>query len=147
MTRIETIKGIIGVLWAMSVGLSAVICEYCSVFSELFYFFLLFFYIVQIAVIPYANNYLHKKIWYSATLLTLCVSNIFYCTFFAKGIVDALNNPTKLNDIFAAVVRGVLIAFYLIVFYKYILIFMIVFTIIIIVICIISYHKRKGSFH
>ena len=141
MTRIETIKGIIGVLWAMSVGLSAVICEYCSVFSELFCFFLLFFYIVQIAVIPYANNYLHKKIWYSATLLTLCVLNIFYCVFVAKGIVDALNNPLKSKDIFANVVKGVLIAFF-----EYILIFMIVFTIIIIVICIISYHKRKGSF-
>ena len=133
MTRIETIKGIIGILWAISVGLWELIGELNSAHSEFGGTLLLYLYIFQIAVVPYAHCFIHNEKWYSATLITLCVSNVFYCAFIAIAIIHSnlSNNPWHE---FATIVGIIL------------LIPMIVITIIIIVASNVSYKKRKGSF-
>ncbi|MCH5298210.1 MAG: hypothetical protein J1E96_00460 [Ruminococcus sp.] len=134
MTKNETIKGIIGIFLSMLVGLNILI-GFC--FNELIKFcsiFFVFLYIFQIAVVPYAHRFLHNKKWYTATLITLCVLNIFYCAIFAGIIVSikSSGNPWAELGVFVMII---------------ILIPMLVITSAIIIASIISYNKRKGSFN
>lgn len=135
MTKNETVKGIVGILFGVSVGLcwlplSGLLGEYWSML-------VVFIYIMQLAVVAYPHFYLHNKIWYAAVLITLCVSNILNCLAWEVQSVCALNESTKSSNIMAG---------FLVIFVNAILIFSIVVTLIIILECIISFHKRKGSF-
>ena len=134
MAKKEIIKGVIGVLWAISVGLCALIGEYCSALTGFFVVTLAFLYILQIAVVPYAHRFVHNNKWYSATLITLCVLNVFYCAIIAGIIVSIKPSNNPLDELGAFALMIILIP-------------MSVITLAIIIASIISYNKRKGSFH
>ena len=137
MAKKEIIKCVVGTAFAISVGLCWL--PFGDLLGLTWGVILVFIYIMQLAVVPYAHNFLHNKKWYSATLITLCVSNILHCIAFYYNIFSTINEHIAQD----AGEGFVTFEFFV---YLAILGFMILYTLIIIACCITSYKKRKGSF-
>lgn len=138
MTRKETIKGVVGIILAMSVGLCWL--PIGELLGLTWLMIIVFIYIMQLAVVPYAHNFLYNKKWYSATLITLCASNVLHC------IAFAVKFGFTLNEHIAQDVGEGFVTFELLFIFIPVLIFLIIYTSITTAVCIVSYNKRKGSF-